>query len=109
MTDNPGVLEEAAQIARERKANPILPRHRESAATIRANLYRACPDMPNYPVGIVEEVIAASEARLLARLGDDDMVEDVQDCGPIGCCSIISAASAKDILTAIADRLKGEG
>jgi hypothetical protein len=28
------------------------------AASIRANLYRSCPDMPSYPVGIVEQVIA---------------------------------------------------
>ncbi len=48
---------------------------------------------------------AASEAQLLAKLGSDEMVEAVQDCGPIGCCSI-NDKSAREILSTVSDALK---
>ena len=38
---------------------PVTQADRETAASIRAALYKSCPDIPNYPVGIVEPFLAA--------------------------------------------------
>ena len=47
----------------------------EAAAAIRAALYKACPDMPNYPAGIVEPILAAFRQPIQSDALRDALVE----------------------------------